>query len=69
MSKLKIKWINKFSGEQGFVKSIKASKGHFESTYEEVEARSFRSDKEAQKAIEQLVAIGEAENNNFEIVE
>lgn len=69
MSKLKIKWTNKFSGEQGFVKSIKASKGHFESTYEKTEARSFRSDKEAQKAIEQLIAIGEGENNSFEVVD
>lgn len=66
---MKLKWTNKYSGEQGYVKSIKPSRGYFESTSDENEARNFRSANEAQKAIDQLIAMGEAENNSFETVE
>ena len=63
----KIKWINKFRREEGFVKSLSKAKGYFQNTFDFDEARLF-SDKEAQAALSTLEAIGEAENNEFAIV-
>lgn len=65
--KLKIKWKNRYSGETGFVKAIRESKGYFENGSED-EARTFRSDAEFQKAIDLLIRIGEGENNEFSAV-
>jgi hypothetical protein len=65
----KIKWTNKFSGETGFVADIKRKAGHFVSTFEAAEAKAFKNAKNAEKAIKTLAEIGEADNNNFEIVE
>lgn len=62
-----IKWVNKFSGETGYVKTIRKTKGHFENTSEIKEARLF-TEPEATKALTTLFDIGEAENNNFEII-
>lgn len=66
---MKLKWINKCSGETGYVKSIKAKAGHFENTFDIEEARNFRTDKEVEKAITSLCEIGEGEQNYFEVVE
>ena len=63
-----IKWINKYSREEGFVKSIKKTEGHFENTYDLSEARQYKSEKSAKKAIDMLNSIGEGENNEFVIV-
>ena len=62
-----IKWINRFSGETGYVKVIRKAKGYFENTFDSKEARLF-SDAEASKALVTLSDIGEAQNNQFEIV-
>lgn len=66
---MKIMWTNKFSGETGFVKMIKPSKNCFVNTFDKEDARKFRSEAEAKKAIESLIAMGEGENNTFSIVE
>ena len=63
----KIKWVNKFSKEEGFVKSVSKAKGHFENTFDVNEARLF-SDKEAQNTLAALEMIGETVNNDFAVV-
>lgn len=63
---LKIMWKNRFSGDTGFVKAIRESKGHFENGTVD-EARRFRTNSECNRAIELLTQIGEAENNEFMI--
>lgn len=63
-----IKWVNQYSGETGYVKTIRKSKGYFENTFDASEARHF-TEAEANTALETLSDIGEAENNNFEIIE
>ena len=65
---MKIKWINKFSQETGFVKAISAAKKCFTNTFDETEARVFKTEKAAQKAIDSLVEYGEGANNDFVIV-
>ena len=65
---MKIKWINKYSNEIGFVKSIDYKKKHFNNTFNENEAKKFVSVESAEKAIAKLIEYGEGENNNFEIV-
>lgn len=66
---MKIKWINKYSQETGFVKTISKAKQCFMNTADETEAREFKTEKAAQKAIDTLVEYGEAVNNDFIIVE
>ncbi len=63
-----IKWRNKFSGDTGFVKSINKKEGHFVNTFEQDEAKSYSNDKTCATAIKSLHDMGEAENNEFEIV-
>ena len=62
-------WTNKFSGETGFVKMIKPSKNCFVNTFDKEDARKFRSESEAQKAIASLIDMGEGKNNAFSIAE
>lgn len=64
-----LKWTNKFSGETGFVKKVMKVKGYFVNTYEQAEAKSYKAVKDAEKDIEVLTSLGEAENNDFEVVE
>lgn len=64
-----LKWINKYSQETGYVKKVLKSKGHFENTFEQTEAKKYRSKSAALKDIDILASLGEAENNNFELSE
>ena len=64
-----IKWTNKLSNEQGYVKSVKKSDGHFVNTYDISEAKSYKRQCDAAKCVATLEEIGEAVNNTFEIVE
>ena len=68
MSKKHIMWTNKFSGETGFVGKVSKKDGCFYNAARE-DAKSYASDKAAAKDIEILEEVGEAKNNNFEIVE
>jgi hypothetical protein len=63
-----IKWRNKYSGETGFVESISSKEGHFTNTFEEKEAKGYKSAAIAKRMVSTLTAIGEADNNDFEIV-
>lgn len=64
---MKIKWINKFSGEVGFVKFVDYKNKHFVNTFDPVEAKAYATVESAQKTIAKLIEYGEGENNNFEI--
>ena len=64
VEKRKIMWRNRYSGETGFVKAIRESKGYFENGSVE-DAHVFGSDAECRAAIDVLNAIGEGRNNDF----
>lgn len=62
-------WQNKWSGEKGYVKVVRESRGYFESTYDVNEARKFKSVRECEEALAILERIGETQNNDFQIIE
>ena len=64
---MKIRWTNKYSNETGFVKTVSKAKNCFINTFDVSEARVFKSEKDANKAIAVLTEMGEAENNIFAI--
>lgn len=63
-----IKWTNKFSNESGFVKEVKTKEQHFVNTFNQTEAKTYKTDAGAIKTINKLIEFGEANNNNFEVV-
>ncbi len=64
-----IKWTNKYSNEQGYVKSVKKADGHFVNTFDATEAKAYSRQCDVVKALNTLEAIGETKDNIFEIVE
>ncbi|MCD8068335.1 MAG: hypothetical protein LUE87_05520 [Lachnospiraceae bacterium] len=68
-SRLILKWTNKFSGEEGYVKTVSVKKGYFVNTYDITEAKAYRSQKVLDNDIAALTDMGEAENNVFTAVE
>ena len=64
----KIKWINKFSQETGFVASISEKEKHFNNTFDESSAKEYKTERSAASAIRKLVSFGEAEMNDFVII-
>lgn len=64
-----IKWTNKFSNEEGYVQSVSKTEGHFVNTYEVSEAKTFKRECDVVRALNTLEAIGEGENNTFEVIE
>ena len=64
-----IKWRNKYSGEEGFVKTVRSNDRCFENTFNYNEARRYASASVAKGIITKLVSYGEAETNDFFIVE
>ena len=67
--KCKLMWTNKFSGETGFVGKVSRVKGYFINAEHKEDAKLYASEKTAAKEIELLGVLGEADNNNFSIVE
>ena len=67
--KYNLKWENIYSGETGYVCKVLKSKGYFVNTYAKEDAKKYVSRSAAQKDIEVLEDLGEAENNNFFIEE
>lgn len=63
-----IKWINKYSGETGFVQSTDTKARHFVNTWEQSEAKVYKTEANAQKAISRLIEFGEGDTNIFELV-
>ena len=66
---MKIKWRNRYSGEEGYVKSISTKGGHFVNTYEIREACEYKTEAAYKKAIKMLEKYGETKNNEFEPVQ
>lgn len=64
-----LKWHNKFSGEEGFVKSVSKAKGYFINTYNSNEAKKYNGPKQIDNDIDFLRTIGELNNNDFELVQ
>lgn len=64
----KIKWINRISGETGFVESVDTTKKHFINTYNFENAKSYNKGN-ATKVIMCLNKYGEGLNNDFELIE
>lgn len=60
-----IKWTNKYSGEQGYVKSLNRQDGYFENTFDENEAESY-SEKNVNEIIELLYNF--CSDNNYQTV-
>ena len=58
-----LKWTNKFSNETGYVESVSAKEKHFVNTFDVNAAKRYSSRTVANRIN------GEAENNDFEIVE
>ncbi len=69
MSNYNLKWKNKFSGEEGYVKIVRKSKGYFENTFNQSEAKKYRKPSEYKADMSFLESIGETEQNDFEIIE
>lgn len=63
-----IQWTNKYSNEQGYVKSVNIKERHFVNTFNRDEAKNYKQERNAVKVIEQLTSFGEADNNNFAII-
>ncbi len=64
-----LKWTNKFSNETGYVESVSAKEKHFVNTFDANAAKRYSSRAVANRMIASLRSYGEAENNDFEIVE
>lgn len=62
-----IQWENKYSKETGYVGSVSSKNRCFYNADREG-AKQYSSEKAAQKAITQITAYGEAENNDFKII-
>lgn len=60
-----LRWVNKYSGETGYVKSVLKSKGYFVNVWEREGAKTYMNETMALKDIELLKMMGEAENNVF----
>lgn len=68
MKKCVIKWTNKYSNEEGFVKEIKLKKGYFINTFKKDEARVY-TDNNAKGLITLLGRTKESINNIFTIID
>ena len=66
--KCNLKWNNKFSGERGFVGKVSKAKGYFVNAETQSDAKTYASEKTAEKDIIVLTELGEAANNDFSIV-
>ncbi len=67
-AKFILKWTNKYSGETGYVGKVLKTEGHFVNAEEIADAKRYSFEKTAKNEIEVLEAIGEAENNTFEVL-
>lgn len=66
---MKIKWVNKYSQESGFVKNVDYKRHHFINTFNEDEAKKYASTDSANKTIAKLIDYGEGENNDFFVLD
>lgn len=64
-----IKWINRYSGESGYVRDVNYKEKHFNNTYFKEEAQKFKNEESANKIINRLISYGEGNYNDFELVD
>ena len=60
-----LKWRNKYSGDEGFVKKVNKNEQHFVSTYDINEAKIYNGSKSLLLDQEILETHGETYNNEF----
>ena len=65
--KYNLKWTNIYSNEIGYVGSVSKKKGYFINAPEKSDAKTYATEKAAEKEIVLLTELGEAVNNRFEI--
>ena len=63
-----IKWINRNSREEGFVKSVSAKEKHFINTFDRSEAKVYKTEAAAKTSVKSLISYGEGAENDFEII-
>ncbi|MBR3244913.1 MAG: hypothetical protein IKF90_19860 [Parasporobacterium sp.] len=63
-----IQWKNNFSGEEGYVGSVRKSKGYFVNSWTLEDAKIYRSVSAAEKDLVILEELGETKNNTMTIV-
>ena len=63
-----IQWKNNFSGEQGYVGSVRKAKGYFINSWTVEDAKNYRSVSAAEKDLAVLEELGETRNNTMTIV-
>lgn len=63
-----IQWINRFSGESGYVGEIKKNEGHFVNTFSISNAKIYKTERAAKLALGLLERIGEGVNNEFVVM-
>ena len=64
-----LKWTNKYSGETGYVESISSKSKCFINTFDEKTAKRYANRIVAERMLASLKSYGEADNNNFDIIE
>lgn len=64
-TKVNLKWRNKYSGEEGYVKRTSVNCGYFENTFNKSEAKKYVNTPSVDKELEFLKEIGETANNEF----
>lgn len=62
---MKLKWKNRYSGEEGYVKQVNVSKGHFTNTFVYEEAKKYPTLKSLETDVKKLIQMGEGDNNEF----
>ncbi len=68
MQKSILGWRNRYSGEEGFVKSVSLKKGYFENTFNKSNAKSYVNEGLVRKDLNILNTIGETQNNDFFLI-
>ena len=51
-----------------YVKAFSKKAGHFENTFDENEAKTYKTEAAAKTAIKGLESVGEADNNIFDVI-
>lgn len=62
-----LRWVNKYSGETGYVKSVLKSKGYFVNVWDRAGAKVYMNEAMALRDLEIIKELGEAIYNDFVI--
>lgn len=64
-SKINLKWQNRFSREEGYVKSVSPKNGYFINTFDKEEAKKYPNQASVERDLAFLNSIGEMDQNAF----